>query len=743
MSNLAARAGRWSAGHWKTAVIGWVVFVAVAFSLTFMVQARQLTEAEMSSGNSKVAAEIIAGAGFDEQTTESVLIQHPTLRAGDPAFTAVVRDAAGRLGGMRNVQRLQSPLAASGQGLISKDGHSVLVNFQIPGSRSETQERVAPILDTVRDLQRSHPGYVIEEFGGASGNRALDATVGKDLARAEQLSLPITLLILVVAFGALVAASIPVLLAFTAVLATFGLTALFSHLMPGTDTTSTIVLLIGMAVGVDYSLFYLRREREEVAAGRDRASALRIAAATSGQAVLISGATVIVAMAGMLLAGAGVFPSIAVGAMTVVLVAVIGSLTVLPALLSKLGHRVERGRIPFLGRGRGRHQGAGAGAWARILTPVLRRPLLSALSATLLLALLAVPALGLKTKSMGLADLPENLPIIKTYQRIQAAFPGSSVPAVVAIQAGDVTSPEVTRAIAELRRRAVASGRMSEPIDLQVNPARTVALVEIPLNGNDNDQRSMDVLRTLRGELIPATVGRLPGARVGVTGDTAGSKDFNDLMRARAPLVLAFVLGLAFLLLLFAFRSIVIPIKSILLNLFSVAASYGVLVAIFQHGWGAALFGAKASGGITAWLPLFLFVILFGLSMDYHVFILSRVKELVDRGEPTTSAVERGIKATAGTVTSAAVVMVAVFAIFASLSLVDVKQAGVGLGIAVLLDATIVRGVLLPATMALLGEWNWYLPRWLQWLPGQRPSVESPRPEEKTEAVDAVSASAP
>jgi len=650
MSNLAARAGRWSAGHWKTAVIGWVVFVAVAFSLTFMVQARQLTE---------------------------------------------------------------------------------------------TQERVAPILDTVRDLQRSHPGYVIEEFGGASGNRALDATVGKDLARAEQLSLPITLLILVVAFGALVAASIPVLLAFTAVLATFGLTALFSHLMPGTDTTSTIVLLIGMAVGVDYSLFYLRREREEVAAGRDRASALRIAAATSGQAVLISGATVIVAMAGMLLAGAGVFPSIAVGAMTVVLVAVIGSLTVLPALLSKLGHRVERGRIPFLGRGRGRHQGAGAGAWARILTPVLRRPLLSALSATLLLALLAVPALGLKTKSMGLADLPENLPIIKTYQRIQAAFPGSSVPAVVAIQAGDVTSPEVTRAIAQLRRRAVASGRMSEPIDLQVNPARTVALVEIPLNGNDNDQRSMDALRTLRGELIPATVGRLPGARVGVTGDTAGSKGFNDLMRARAPLVLAFVLGLAFLLLLFAFRSIVIPIKSILLNLLSVAASYGVLVAIFQHGWGAALFGAKASGGITAWLPLFLFVILFGLSMDYHVFILSRVKELVDRGEPTTSAVERGIKATAGTVTSAAVVMVAVFAIFASLSLVDVKQAGVGLGIAVLLDATIVRGVLLPATMALLGEWNWYLPRWLQWLPGQRPSVESPRPEEKTEAVDAVSASAP
>jgi uncharacterized membrane protein YdfJ with MMPL/SSD domain len=459
MSNLAARAARWSASHWKTAVLGWIVFVAAAFALTFFVQSRQLTDVQMSSGNSKVAEEIIAGAGLAQSDGESVIIQHPTQRAADPAFRAVVRDVATRLGGMPNVDRLQSPLAGpAGQGLVSKDGHSALVIFQVPGSPSQTSDRVGPIMDAVRDLQRSHPGYVVEEFGGASGNRELDATIGKDLSRAEQLSLPVTLLILVVAFGALVAASIPVLLAFTAVLATFGLAALISHVLPGTDTTSTIILLIGMAVGVDYSLFYLRREREEVAAGRDRASALRIAAATSGQAVLISGATVIVAMAGMLLAGAGVFPSIAVGAMTVVLVAMIGSLTVLPALLSKLGHRVERGRIPFLGRRRGRHA-VGGGVWARVLTPVLRRPLVSAVSATAVLLLLAVPATGLKIKSMGLADLPKNLPIIKTYQRIEAAFPGSSVPAVVALQAPDVTSPEVTRAIADLHRRAIASGR--------------------------------------------------------------------------------------------------------------------------------------------------------------------------------------------------------------------------------------------------------------------------------------------
>jgi uncharacterized membrane protein YdfJ with MMPL/SSD domain len=720
MNNLAARAGRWSASHWKTAVIGWIVFVIAAFSLTMLVQTRDLTNAESSTGNSRVGEEIIAKGGFPERAGESVIVQHSGLRADDPPFVAVVRDVAARLEGTANVEDLEAPPGRGGTGLISKDGHSALVNFQIPGSDSQTSERVQPILEQVRSLQRAHPGYVIEEFGQASANRELDATIGADLRRAEQLSLPISLLVLVVAFGALVAASIPVVLAFTAVLATFGLSALISHLVPnGGDTTNSVILLIGMAVGVDYSLFYLRRERDEVAAGRDRASALRIAAGTSGQAVLISGATVIVAMAGMLLAGDGTFSSIAVSTMAVVLVTMVGSLTVLPALLSKLGNRVERGRVPLLGRRRGgpRERQQASGVWSRVLDRVLHRPLVSAISAAVLLLLLAVPALGLRTKTTGLADLPKNLPVIKTYQRIQAAFPGSSVPAVVAIQAPDVTAPAVRTAIDDLHRRAVASGRMSEPVQVQVSPNRTVALVDIPLQGNGEDRTSIQALDTLRGDLIPATVGRLDGVRVGVTGDTAGTKDFSQRLHERLPLVFAFVLGLAFLLLLVTFRSIVVPVTSILLNLLSVAASYGILVAVFQHGWGASLIGASPVGPITSWLPLFLFVVLFGLSMDYHIFILSRVKELVDAGEPTTDAVERGIKATAGTVTSAAAVMVAVFAIFAGLRIIDIKQLGFGLAVAVLLDATIIRGVLLPATMALLGEWNWYLPRWLRWLP--------------------------
>jgi RND superfamily putative drug exporter len=727
MSNLAARMGRWSATHWKTALFGWILFVAAAFSLTFFIQTRDLTSAEDSSGNSKVAEEIIAGAGFPEHAGESVIIQHPSLRADDPPFVAVVRDAATRIGRTPNVQSLQAPTGPDARQLISKDGHSALINFQVPGSDSQVSDRVAPALDQVRELQRAHPGYVIGEFGDASANRELGAAIDGDLRRAEQLSLPITLLVLLVAFGALVAATIPVVLAFTAVLATYGISALASHLLPSANATSSVILLIGMAVGTDYSLFYLRREREEVAAGRDRASALRIAAATSGQAVLISGATVIVAMAGMLLAGNGTFQSIGVGTMAVVLVAMVGSLTVLPALLSKLGNRVERGRIPFLRR-RGAHQARGG--WTVILDRVLRRPLVSALTAATALVLLAVPALGLRTKTMGLNDLPKDLPIIATYQRFQAAFPGSFVPAVVAVRAGDVTAPQVRAAIDDLHRRAVASGRMSEPVQVQVNPAKTVALVNIPLAGDGENRESIEALQTLRQQIIPATVGKLPGATVGVTGETAGTKDFTDQMRSRAPLVFGFVLGLAFLLLLVTFRSIVIPIKSILLNLLSVAASYGALVLIFQHGWGASLIGADPGGAITSWLPLFLFVVLFGLSMDYHIFILSRVKELVDRGEPTRAAVERGIKATAGTVTSAAAVMVAVFAIFAGLRLIDIKQVGVGLAIAVLLDATIIRGVLLPATMALLGEWNWYLPRWLRWLPRMGHGDRAARPAE-------------
>jgi RND superfamily putative drug exporter len=388
---------------------------------------------------------------------------------------------------------------------------------------------------------------------------------------------------------------------------------------------------------------------------------------------------------------------------------------VLPATLSKLGDRVEKGRIPFVGRRR--RSGGESRIWSAILDRVLRQPLVSAAASAALLVALALPALGMTTELTGVNDLPRSLEIMQTYDRIQAAFPGGPLPATVAVEAEDVTAPEVRSAIGDLRREALATGRMADPIDVQVSPNRRVATISVPLAGKGSDEASYAALEALREDVVPATLGKVDGVDAAVTGETAVSADFNALMSERMPIVMAFVLALAFGLLLVAFRSVVIAAKAIVLNLLSVGAAYGLLVAVFQWGWGESLLGFDSTGAITAWLPLFMFVILFGLSMDYHVFILSRVREAYDRGLSTEDAVAHGIRTTAGVVTAAATVMVAVFAIFVTLSTVDMKQIGFGLATAILIDATIVRAALLPAAMKLLGDWNWYLPRWLRWLP--------------------------
>ena len=441
--------------------------------------------------------------------------------------------------------------------------------------------------------------------------------------------------------------------------------------------------------------------------------------------MLISGFTVMVAMAGMYFTGSQTFSSFASGTIIVVAVAMIGSITVLPALLSKLGDRVEKGRVPLLGRLRSRN--GESRVWAAILDRVLARPKTSAAVATAVLVILAVPAFSLKTGVPGTDSLPRDLAVMQTFDRIEAAFPGGPLPAVVAIKADDVTSGPVAAAITELRRDALASGQVREPIQLDVSPDKQVARLALPIVGDGSDARSENALTVLRDELIPQTIGRTNGAEAFVTGQTAQSRDFNDLMKGNAPIVFAFVLTMAFLLLLVTFRSIVIPIKAIVLNLLSVGAAYGVLVFLFQQGHGEQLLGFESTGAITSWLPLFLFVILFGLSMDYHVFILSRIREAFDGGMSTEDAVAHGIKSTAGVVTSAAIVMVAVFSIFATLTAVEFKQMGVGLAAAILIDATIIRGVLLPATMKLLGDWNWYLPRSLRRMPRvtQEPVLET------------------
>ena len=717
--NLAARAGRWSATHRKTAIFGWLAFVVVAFVLGGAVGTKTLEQEDVGSGDSLVADQAIAAAGFPDRAGEQVLIQGKGgVRAGDPAFTAAVEELTARLGRTPHVTAIESPLERGNAGQLSKDGRSALVTFDLSGDGDAVEERVEAALAATAATQRAHPDLRVEQFGDASAGKALSAAFEDDFRRAETLSLPITLLILVLAFGALVAAGLPLLLGLTAVAATLGLLGPISQLMAVDEAISSVVLLIGLAVGVDYSMFYVRREMEERDAGKGHEAALEAAAATSGRAVLVSGLTVMIAMAGMLLAGNAVFESFAVGTMLVVAIAVIGSLTFLPAMLSWLGSKgwTEKGRVPYLGRMRHSTHGESR-AWGWILDRVLRRPLISAVVAAALLIGLSIPALGLKTIETGTQGLPRDLPVMQTYDRIQAAFPGGVMPAQVVVQADDVTAPAVQRGIADLRRAALATGTMSDPVTTLVNPGRTLAIVSVPMQGTGTDAASDAALAALRDDVVPQSIGAIPGAQAHVTGLTAGSKDFNTRMGDRLPLVFGFVLGLAFLLLLVVFRSLVVPIKAIVLNLLSVGASYGVLKLVFQDGRGEELLGFESLGGITAWLPLFLFVILFGLSMDYHVFILSRIREAVDGGMRTDEAVSYGIRSTAGVVTSAAVVMVAVFSIFATLSSIDFKMMGVGLAVAVLIDATIVRAVLLPATMKLLGEWNWYLPAGLRWLP--------------------------
>jgi RND superfamily putative drug exporter len=489
------------------------------------------------------------------------------------------------------------------------------------------------------------------------------------------------------------------------------------------------VLLIGLAVGVDYSLFYLRREREERAAGRSARDAIEIAAATSGRAVLVSGLTVMTAMAGMFLTGNEIFASLGVATIMVVAIAMLGSLTVLPALLSRLGDKVDRGRVPLVGRLR-RADGDGR-VWGAIVDRVLRRPVLSAVLAGGLLVALAVPAFQLRMTQPGPDTFPKSLPVVQAYDHMQEAFPGSALPATVVVKAPDVNDPAMQAAIERLRERALASGRMHEPITVAVNDAGTVAGITVPIEGKGTDSVSNASLAELRDEIVPNTVGALPEVEAGVTGLTAQWKDGSDDITSKLPLVVGFVLVFAFTLMLVAFRSPVIAAKAIVLNLLSVGAAYGVLVLVFQHGVGKGVLGFSSTAGIDPVVPLLLFVILFGLSMDYHVFLLSRIREAVQRGLGTDAAIAHGIRSTAGVVTSAAIVMVAVFAVFMTLSMLMFKQFGVGLAVAILVDATIVRGVLLPASMKLLGEANWWLPSWLEWLPRFDVSEPEAGPEQK------------
>ena len=709
--HLAARMAHWSSRHRKIAIFGWLALSVALFAVSILSPLKTIVFETSGPGESG-RADTILYEEFKQPSGESVLIQHPELKAASPQFKSVVESVVAEVSGLDAVAKVESPLEPENTGQISDDKHSALVGIEIRGPSEDAADKVDPIVAKVNDVQEANPAFFVGSFGESTG-KAIEKDFFNDLKKAGLFSVPLTLGILLVAFGALVAAGIPLLLGLSAALATLGLVAIISQALPMSDAVGAIILLIGLAVGVDYTMFYLKREREERAAGRSEDGALEAAASTSGRSVLISGVTVLVAMAGMLLTFSADFASFGVATMTVVAVALIGSLTVLPALLSKLGDNVDRLRVPLVHRLR-RDDGGGR-FWGAIVDRVLRHPVVSVVLAGGLLVALALPAYQLRTAQPGIDTYPQKY--LGTYNRLKVAFPGTEIGASVVVKAPNVETPEVLEAIGQLKWRAIDSGVMNEPIDVDVNQAKTVANISIPIEGDGIDATSNQALDALRDEIVPPTVGTIANSEVGVTGTTAQARDFSDQMKRVAPLVFGFVLLFAFVLMLVSFRSVVIGAKAILLNLLSVGAAYGILVLVFQHGVGKQLLGFDATGGIDPFLPILLFVILFGLSMDYHVFILSRVREAYGRGMSTEHAVSYGIKSTAGVVTSAAIVMVGVFAIFGTLQAMIFKQFGVGLAAAILIDATIVRAILLPATMKLLGDWNWYLPKWLEWIP--------------------------
>ena len=685
--------------------------------------------------------QVLTSLGVVTPPTESVLIQartgerHLAVDAAAEVKKVTLEVEAALAARPQAAANIHAPFARGSRGLTAHDGLVALVTFSVAGPNADADTTVLADLAAVHQIQAAHPNLLVREAGQASTDRVASALLGKDFRQSEWSSIPLTLILLLAVFGALIAAGIPVLLAGTAVVTAVSLLGIAGRWFPVGSGTSELVLVIGMAVGIDYSLFYLRREREERMNGHGDQEAVGIAAATSGRAILVSGLTVMVSLAGLFLTGIDIFTGIAFGTIMVVGVAVLGSLFFLPALLSWLGPWADRLQLPYLGRRLTHPQPSRM--WAGLARRVVRKPLLYGGIAAAALLMLSAPALGMRLGNPSI-DLPSNLGVVHVLADIQHDFPGKPAPADVVVSGANLESPAMQREITALRARAAAGGAIHAPIRASAVADGKAVVIQVPLAGNGSGKVSNGALLTLENQILPATIGKVPGASFAVTGNTAANYDLRSTLHSRTPIVFATVALLAFILLLIAFRSVTIPLVSIGLNFLSVGGAYGLVTLIFQDGHLQSVLGFTSFGALIPWVPLFTFVMLFGLSMDYHVFILSRIRELWSGGASAADSIVDGVGKSAGVVTSAALIMVAVFSIFATLDMIDVKMLGVGLAAAVLIDATLVRGVILPAALALLGERAWYLPSWLRWLPGRSlvcegshlpvPPAESARP---------------
>ncbi|WP_328509950.1 MMPL family transporter [Streptomyces mirabilis] len=715
MKNLPVRMARWSAGHPWRAIVSWLLFVVLCLGVGIMVGGNPATTEDFRIGEAGRAEALAAEGGLQQRPVERVLI---TARPGSgrldlTAADAAAKDVADRMRGLDEVRSVTDPVHAA-------NGTAVRVDVTMNGPELDGKKHVDPLLAQTAAVRKANPDLRVEETGSPSISKGVDKLRGDDLSRTEVIALPVTLITLLLVFSSLVMALVPLLLALSSIAAAVGLSMLASHAFPDAGVGTNVILLIGLAVGVDYTLFYLKREREERARAGGRLSSravVELAAATSGRAVVLSGLAVAISSATLFLADDVIFSSIATGAIVVTLVAVLSSLTVLPALLAKLGERAERRAVRREARAakrggtpRPRKQpktGAGRLTTA-VLSLVGKRPA-AALSVTVIAMLaLAAPVLGLKLTDMGRETHSRSIVAMQVYDRLNASFPELKSMHQVVVRADADRSSEVTAALRELAADVKDDARLSGTSQLLTSPDKRITMLQLQVPYYVSTDQAQSSLKDIRKTYVPETVGKVAGAETAVTGDVARYTDYPTHQEQKLPLIVGALLLVTFAMTVWAFRSLVLGLVGVLLNLLSAAASLGVLVLVFQDTWAEGLLDFDSTGSIGSRVPLFLFVILFGLSMDYQVFVISRVREAALNGVPTRKAVIDGIGGSAGVVTSAAVVMVTVFASFAALHLIEMKQIGFSLAVAVLLDAFVIRMLILPALMLLLGEANWW-----------------------------------
>ncbi|MFD5068178.1 MMPL family transporter [Streptomyces sp. NPDC058369] len=704
---------RWSARHPWRAITGWFLFVLLCLGAGIAAGSNAATTEDFRVGEAGHAESMATDGGLQRRPTEHILIRSVSGPLDTDRATEAARDLTARMRALDEVRGVAQPVR-------SKDGTALRVSVVMEGAELDARKHVVPLLDETAEVAAAHPDLVVEETGSPAISKGVNDQRGEDLALSERLSLPVTLVILLAVFGSVVMAGVPLLLALSSIAAALGLSMLASHLLPDPGVGTNMILLMGLAVGVDYTLFHLKREREERARADGRLgpeALVELAAATAGRAVVISGLAVIVCTATLYLATDVIFSSLATGTILVVAVAVLSSLTVLPALLVTLGHRTERRAAKRAARRAKRGAPAatrdGRPESGRVFTalmrPAQRHPVVTLCASVLVMLAVAAPALGLKLVDPGKDTFSRSIPAMRVYDRLTATYPELLVKHEVVTRTSPGRAPEVRAALTELGRRAQADplfARTGKPV-VRTSADGRVTVLELAVPHPAPSDEAIASLDHLRDRYIPATVGKLSGADTAVSGDVARGQDYVHHERGKLPLVIGFLLLFTFVTTAVAFRSAVIGLIGVALNLLSAAAALGALVLVFQGTWAEGLLDFDSLGAIASRVPLFLFVLLFGLSMDYQVFVVSRIKEAMDHGMTAREAVVEGIARSAKVVTSAALVMVTIFAAFVFLHLTEMKQMGFCLAVAVLLDAVVIRMMILPSLLLLLGERAW------------------------------------